>query len=103
MRVTLKRRAVFQRPTDAIYKDMRAFLWVPRYEVMVLAAHLAGLSCQSKFDGAAATAGAAPCTAHATKSLVNLCRAGFHSSAFGGPECPTNRGPLFLSPTAAQS
>lgn len=41
VRVTLKRRAVFQRPADAICKDMRAFLWVPRYEVMVLAAHLA--------------------------------------------------------------
>lgn len=75
--VTLKGRAVFQRPADAICKDMRAFLWVPRYEVIVLAAHLAGLSRQSKFNGAAATAGAATCAARTLNSSLNFCWAVF--------------------------
>lgn len=101
--VTLKGRAVFQHPADTICKDMRAFLWVPRYEVIVLAAHLAGLSRQSKFNGAAATAGAATCAEGTLNTLVNLCRAGFHSTGFGSPACQTNGDPLFLNPTTAQS
>lgn len=89
--LTLKARAVFQRPRWCDlqrYEDL--FLWVPRYEVIALAAHLAGLRCQSKFIGAAtgATAGAAAC---ATRSSVNLSRADFHSSGLGSPTCQTNR------------
>lgn len=96
--VTLKGRAVFQRPADAICKDMRAFLWVRRYEVIVPAAHLAGLSRHSKFDRAAATAGAATCTARTLNYLVTLCRAGFHSSGFGSPAMASKQGSIVPLP-----
>lgn len=66
----------FSVPADAICKDTRAFffffLWVPRYGVIAVAAHLAGLRRQSKFTGAAAgaTAGAAPCARRICAELI---------------------------------
>lgn len=72
------------------------FLWVPRYEVIALAAHLAGPRRQSKFTGAAtgATAGAAAC---AEALLGEFVRGRFPFIWLGFADTPNKQGSFVCS------